>query len=70
MSQHIFDPKVHDEAIRTTCSNLLMARAIIPCEVAGCMVVLLQYSDVELARAMVGSRILCDEYLEHGLSMN
>ena len=61
----LFEPKVRDRAIETTCSNLIMARQLRPepGEVAMYMAAISKYSDSELAQVLVGSHILYDEHL-------
>jgi len=66
----MFDSRVRDGAIETICSSLVMARLLLPVEVAGYMRLLGSYSDEQLSVVLCYSRTLLDEYLETCWSLN
>jgi len=66
----LFRPKVRDRAVETTCSNLMMAGLLLPCEVAKYVSVLSNYTDSQLAEVLVTSRMLYDGALEGNASRN
>lgn len=66
----LFSPKVRDQAIETTCSNLIMAGLLLPCEVADYMSVISSYTDSQLAKVLVASRMLYDGALEGNACRN
>ena len=67
---NLFTPTVRDQAIETTCSNLIMAGLLLPKEVAGFMCQVTSYADLELAEILCHSRLLLDNYLEHCWNLN
>lgn len=67
----LFEPKVRDKAIETTCQNLIMAGGVLlPTEVADFMRELTNYTDTQLAIALLESRNLVEEYLANRWSRN
>lgn len=66
----IFEPKVRDRAIETTCSNLIMAGLLKPCEVAGYLAILHSYNNSQLAKVLCCSRALLDGHLERDWNLN
>ena len=67
----LFDPKIRDQAIETTCQNLIMAGGVLqPSEVANFMRELAGYTDTQLAIALCESRMLVDGYLAKCWSNN
>jgi len=56
--------KSRDRAIETTCYNLILAKLLMPKEVAAYMAHLGQLDDNNLAEQLIGSKLLYDEYLE------
>ena len=67
---NLFSPTVRDQAIETTCSNLMMAGLLLPQEVAKYMRQIVVYNDSELAEVLCESRFLYDQHLESYWSMN
>jgi len=70
MAQKLFDPKVRDRAIETTCSNLIMAGVLLPSEVGKYMSQLAGVNDIELTQQLVASRLLWNKHLEHDWNFN
>ena len=66
----LFQPKVRDRAVETTCSNLIMAGLLLPCEVAKYMSVIGRYTGSQLAEVLVTSRMLYDAALESNAAGN
>jgi len=70
MAQKLFDPRVRDRAIETTCSNLIMAGVLLPSEAGKYMSRLTRMNDIELAQTLLRSRLLWDNHLEHHWNLN
>ena len=60
----IFTPKIRDNAIETTCSNLIMAGLLQPTEVCQYMITITKYDNIRLAFVLIESRLLLDKYYE------
>lgn len=66
----IFEPKVRDKAMETICSNLIWAGVLLKTEVGKYMVMLVDQNDFELAKTLLHSRLLLDNYLENCWVLN
>lgn len=60
--EKLFNPQIRDQAIETTCSNLVMAGVLLQQEVPAYMMRLAEMNDCELAEQLVESRLLLDNY--------
>jgi len=61
---HLFTPALRDNAIETTCSNMVMAGLLEPHEVGMFMTRLTGLDDYELGRQFCASLMLLDSYYE------
>ena len=66
----LFEPKARDKAMEIICSNLIWAGVLLGTEVGKYMVILVNQNDVELARTLIHSRLLVDNYLENCWVLN
>jgi len=58
----LFEPRIRDRAIETTCSNSIMAGMLKPQDVSKYMAYVSALSDARLAEQLIASHQLLEEY--------
>jgi len=66
--EKLFNPKIREQAIDTTCSNFIMAGILEAKDIVPFLKQAGKWSDTELAEMLCESRLMLDNYFERRVS--